>query len=169
MLPRAFWRRACHCGAVGDLLTCALRPPQSSLAAHHACPGLQNLQVKYVVELARALAQHPAVYRVDLLTRLIADPAVDKTYAEPKEVLWRAPNETGLGGAHIVRLPCGPPKTYLRCAPPTNRGASSHPCLSLLPWGGSACAFGAVAFDCHLASQPLRPCSVLLSVREVDA
>jgi len=32
--------------------------------------------VKYVVELARALAQHPAVYRVDLLTRLIKDPKV---------------------------------------------------------------------------------------------
>ena len=28
-------------------------------------------QVKYVVELAKALALHPAVYRVDLLTRLI--------------------------------------------------------------------------------------------------
>ena len=77
-----------------------------------------HAQVKYVVELARALAQHPAVYRVDLLTRLIADPAVDSSYSEPSEVLWRAPNETGLGGAHIVRLPCGPPKTYLRCARP---------------------------------------------------
>lgn len=28
-------------------------------------------QVKYVVELAKALALHPSVYRVDLLTRLI--------------------------------------------------------------------------------------------------
>jgi hypothetical protein len=31
-------------------------------------------KVKYVVELARALARHPAVHRVDLLTRLIGDP-----------------------------------------------------------------------------------------------
>ena len=28
------------------------------------------------MELARALGQHPAVYRVDLLTRLIKDPKV---------------------------------------------------------------------------------------------
>lgn len=28
-------------------------------------------QVKYVVELAKALSLHPSVYRVDLLTRLI--------------------------------------------------------------------------------------------------
>ena len=28
-------------------------------------------QVKYVVELSRALAKHPGVHRVDLLTRLI--------------------------------------------------------------------------------------------------
>ncbi|KAK9919093.1 hypothetical protein WJX75_009336 [Coccomyxa subellipsoidea] len=71
-------------------------------------------QVKYVVELARALAQHPAVFRVDLLTRLIQDPAVDPTYGEPEEVLWKAPDDHGMGGAYIVRLPCGPPKTYLR-------------------------------------------------------
>lgn len=73
-------------------------------------------QVKYVVELARALAQHPAVFRVDLLTRLIQDPAVDPTYGEPEEVLWKAPDDHGMGGAYIVRLPCGPPKTYLRCS-----------------------------------------------------
>jgi len=70
--------------------------------------------VKYVVELARALAQHPAVYRVDLLTRLIQDPNVDPSYAEPEECIWKAPDEKGLGGAYIERLACGPPKTYLR-------------------------------------------------------
>ncbi len=74
-----------------------------------------GLQVKYVVELARALAQHPAVYRVDLLTRLIQDPNVDSTYGEPEECIWKAPEEKGLGGAYIERLACGPPKTYLRC------------------------------------------------------
>ena len=72
-------------------------------------------QVKYVVELARALAQHPAVYRVDLLTRLIQDPNVDSTYGESEERIWQAPDEKGLGGAYIERLACGPPKTYLRC------------------------------------------------------
>ena len=33
-------------------------------------------QVKYVVELARAIATHPAVHRVDLLTRLVKDSKV---------------------------------------------------------------------------------------------
>lgn len=36
--------------------------------------------MQYVVELARALAQHPGVARVDLLTRLIRDPK-----ASPRE------------------------------------------------------------------------------------
>jgi hypothetical protein len=36
-------------------------------------PALPSLapQVKYVVELAKTMALHPAVHRVDLLTRLI--------------------------------------------------------------------------------------------------
>ncbi len=73
--------------------------------------------MKYVVELARALAQHPAVYRVELLTRLIQDPAVDPSYGVESEALWRPPGEAedGLGGAHLIRLPCGPSDTYLRC------------------------------------------------------
>lgn len=45
------------------------------------------MQVKYVVELAKALAQFPSVARVDLLTRLIKDPAVDASYGEPEERL----------------------------------------------------------------------------------
>lgn len=32
--------------------------------------------MKYVVELARAIASHPAVHRVELLTRLVQDPKV---------------------------------------------------------------------------------------------
>ena len=47
----------------------------------------KNSQVKYVVELAKALSRHPAVHRVDLLTRLVADPRVDSEYSEPVEVL----------------------------------------------------------------------------------
>ncbi|XP_052735805.1 probable sucrose-phosphate synthase [Vigna angularis] len=44
-------------------------------------------QVKYVVELARALGSMPGVYRVDLLTRQVAAPDVDWSYAEPTEML----------------------------------------------------------------------------------
>ncbi len=44
-------------------------------------------QTKYVVELARALGQHPHVARVDLVTRLIADSQVDDDYAAPVERL----------------------------------------------------------------------------------
>lgn len=62
-------------------------------------------QTTYVVELSRALAQHPEVERVDLLTRLIEDPNISPDYARPEEDLG--------GGARIVRLPCGP-KRYLR-------------------------------------------------------
>lgn len=64
------------------------------------------------MELARALAQHPSVYRVDLLTRLIKDPKVDKSYGEPEECILRSEGE--LGGAYIVRLACGPTEEYLR-------------------------------------------------------
>jgi len=57
-------------------------------------------QVKYVVELARALIKSPAVRKVDLVTRLIDDPRVDDIYAQEIENL--APN------ANIVRVRCGP-------------------------------------------------------------
>ena len=62
-------------------------------------------QTLYVVELARALARHPQVGRVDLLTRRVVDSRVDDDYAEPVEDLG--------DGAHIVRLDCGP-RRYLR-------------------------------------------------------
>jgi sucrose-phosphate synthase len=57
-------------------------------------------QVKYVVELALALIEHPAVERVDLITRWISDPRVDRSYSQPVEEL--AP------GANIIRVKCGP-------------------------------------------------------------
>lgn len=78
----------------------------------HAFDTTGSVQVKYVVELARALAQHPAVYRVDLLTRLIKDPKVDASYGVPEECILRSDGE--LGGAYIVRLGCGPDDVYLR-------------------------------------------------------
>ncbi len=62
-------------------------------------------QVKYVVELARALGEDERIERVDLLTRQVFDGRVDAAYAEPREEL--AP------GVSIVRLPCGP-RRYLR-------------------------------------------------------
>lgn len=62
-------------------------------------------QTTYVVELAKALARHHEVEKVDLLTRLIDDPNVSTDYAQPEEDLG--------GGARIVRMPCGP-KRYLR-------------------------------------------------------
>ncbi|WIA29535.1 hypothetical protein OEZ86_012033 [Tetradesmus obliquus] len=69
-------------------------------------------QVKYVVELAKALSRHPAVHRVDLLTRLVRDPKVDPSYGVLEEPLTEA--EGQLGGAYIARIPCGPVNTYLR-------------------------------------------------------
>jgi sucrose-phosphate synthase len=61
-------------------------------------------QVTYVVELTRALAEHEAVDKVDLVTRLVDDSRVDPSYAVPVEEI--AP------GARIVRIPCGP-RRYL--------------------------------------------------------
>eukprot|EP00887_Chlorella_sp_A99_P001559 scaffold8.g1559.t1 len=69
-------------------------------------------QVKYVVELAKAISLHPAVYRVDLLTRLIRDPAVSPDYGREEECIRRGSGEHG--GAYIVRLPCGPTHKYVR-------------------------------------------------------
>ena len=67
-------------------------------------------QIKYVVELARALAEHPGVQQVDLLTRQVFDAKVDDDYAEPIEIL----SDAGADGvARIVRIPCGP-RRYLR-------------------------------------------------------
>lgn len=62
-------------------------------------------QVLYVVELARALSDHPGVRRVDLLTRWISDPKVDPAYAREVEPLAEK--------ARIVRIRCGP-RRYIR-------------------------------------------------------
>lgn len=77
-------------------------------------------QVKYVVELSRALSMMPGVYRVDLFTRQISSPDVDWSYAEPTEMLTSGAydadgNEIGeSAGAYIIRIPCGPRDKYLR-------------------------------------------------------
>jgi sucrose-phosphate synthase len=61
-------------------------------------------QVSYVVDQARALASHPRVGRVDVITRQVHDRGVDSSYAEPSEPLGE--------GARIVRIPFGP-RRYL--------------------------------------------------------
>ena len=62
-------------------------------------------QVLYVLELAKALAKHPDVAQVDLLTRRVCDPTVPAEYQEPESPI--APH------ARILRLPFGPAR-YLR-------------------------------------------------------
>ncbi|KAK1305667.1 Sucrose-phosphate synthase [Acorus calamus] len=77
-------------------------------------------QIKYVVELARALAMMPGVYRVDLFTRQVSAPDVDWSYGEPTEML--TPGSYDLEGhdvgescgAYIIRIPFGPRDKYLR-------------------------------------------------------
>ncbi|KAA3486054.1 putative sucrose-phosphate synthase 1 [Gossypium australe] len=76
-------------------------------------------QVKYVVELARALGSMPGVYRVDLLTRQVATPDVDWSYGEPTEMLTPRNSEDIMdemgesSGAYIVRIPFGPKDKYI--------------------------------------------------------
>jgi sucrose-phosphate synthase len=62
-------------------------------------------QTKYVVELARALAERDDVARCDLFTRRIVDDTVSSDYAVPIEELGN--------GARIVRIECGP-QGYMR-------------------------------------------------------
>ncbi|XP_010520567.1 PREDICTED: sucrose-phosphate synthase 1 [Tarenaya hassleriana] len=76
-------------------------------------------QVKYVVELARALGSMPGVYRVDLLTRQVSSPDVDWSYGEPTEMLTPRSSEDLFdemgesSGAYIVRIPFGPKDKYI--------------------------------------------------------
>lgn len=57
-------------------------------------------QTKYVVDLARALAERDDVERVDLVTRRVTDPGVSDEYAQPIEPLSDK--------ARIVRIDAGP-------------------------------------------------------------
>ncbi|KAI7994490.1 putative sucrose-phosphate synthase 1 [Camellia lanceoleosa] len=76
-------------------------------------------QVKYVVELARALGVMPGVYRIDLLTRQVSAPDVGWSYGEPTEMLnsrnlENDNHETGeSSGAYIIRIPFGPKDKYI--------------------------------------------------------
>ncbi len=62
-------------------------------------------QITYVVELAKHLAKHPGIGKVDILTRQIEDPSIAEDYSKAEEALT--------DGARIVRLPFGP-RRYLR-------------------------------------------------------
>ena len=62
-------------------------------------------QVKYVLELARYLGNHPAVEQVDLFTRLIQDKKVSEDYSLKIEPLSKK--------ARIVRIQCGG-RRYIR-------------------------------------------------------
>ena len=62
-------------------------------------------QVSYVIDQARALAHHPEVQRVDVVTRAVTDKRVDDGYSRPFEPICP--------GAQIVRIPFGP-RRYLR-------------------------------------------------------
>ncbi|XP_057510937.1 probable sucrose-phosphate synthase 1 isoform X1 [Actinidia eriantha] len=76
-------------------------------------------QVKYVIELARALGAMPGVYRVDLLTRQVSAPDVDWSYGEPTEMLNPRSSENDMketgesSGAYIIRIPFGPKDKYI--------------------------------------------------------
>ncbi|KAF7837005.1 putative sucrose-phosphate synthase 3 [Senna tora] len=76
-------------------------------------------QIKYVVELARALAKMPGVYRVDLFTRQISSADIDWSYGEPTEMLTAGSDDDNMdagesSGAYIIRIPFGPRDKYLR-------------------------------------------------------
>ena len=66
-------------------------------------------QIKYVVDLARALSEFDHVERVDLVTRRVIADDIDADYAQPREDLGK--------NASIVRIDAGPdayiPKEHL--------------------------------------------------------
>lgn len=69
--------------------------------------------------------QSPVTHQTHTHTHTLArsPPQVDASYGVPEEQLVLPPMgnsveagvEDGMGGAFIVRLPCGPPNKYLRC------------------------------------------------------
>ena len=76
-----------------------------SNAPELGCDADTGGQVKYVLELARALGEREDVARVDLVTRLISDERVAADYSEPIEQISDK--------VRIVRLQCGG-KKYIR-------------------------------------------------------
>ena len=64
--------------------------------------------MRYVLELARALSEHPEVGQVELLTRQLEDPELSPDYAVNIEPLSSK--------ARILRLPFGPRRYFARSA-----------------------------------------------------
>ena len=62
-------------------------------------------QTKYVVELARALGQHPDVARVDLVTRRLVDKSVSDDYSRHIEPLDEKINIVRIDCAEQIYLP----------------------------------------------------------------
>ena len=69
------------------------------------CDADTGGQVKYVIELVKALVEREEVERVDLLTRQVVDPRIDDGYSTLFEQIAHK--------AVLVRIPCGP-RRYLR-------------------------------------------------------
>ena len=61
-------------------------------------------QVKYVVELARAIATHPAVHRVELLTRLVQDPKVRAIVGVPVRLLRQGRKRHCTAGTWLISV-----------------------------------------------------------------
>ena len=73
-----------------DKLYIALISVHGLIRGHHLELGRDadtGGQTLYALELARALANQPAVTQVDLITRCVRDDAVDDDYAEPIEII----------------------------------------------------------------------------------
>ena len=86
-------------------------------------------QTKCVVELARALARSSGVERVDLLTRLVDDPAVSSDYAPPAQD-YAPPAQTlfaGDSGNDLAVLGTEIPSVLVGNAEPSIRAAAVSP------------------------------------------
>lgn len=107
-----------------------------------------------MVELAKALSRHPAVHRVDLLTRLIRDPGVGGDYGRREELL--AEGATPLGGARIVRVAAGPADKYIRRAAGRGEGGGSPRGVGGVLGGDGAVGGMGCGAEAPGASQPRR-------------
>ena len=136
----------------GQVRSPPLKCPPFPGAAPREPDRAAAVQVKYVVELARTLSHHPMVHRVDLLTRLVADPAVDPGYGVAEEQIEAGKGD--LGGSYIIRINCGDPKVYL---PKERLWPHIRECAPLVPLG---CATTGLVFSvctqrvCAYSSRP---------------
>jgi len=96
-------------------------------------------QTKCVVELARVLARSSGVERVDLLTRLVDDPAVSSDYAPPAQTLFAGDsgNDLAVLGTEIPSVLVGNAEPSIRAAAvsprarPATRTVSTSPAAAI--------------------------------------